>query len=174
MSDDKRKAAVKRSIEKYILKQTVKTTGVRRKNKKPEKEVEKKVMAWLKTNGFSCHVVEAKATWSKASNCYKSQLVAPGFPDICGCSANGLSVWIELKAPGKGRRPRVEQYEFLMDKIEKNCFAVCVDSVEILEKLWRDFCDYKTKVARIMYLKTMLNKPLNYDKDNGFNDELGF
>ena len=55
----------------------------KRRNKSPEKEVEKEVMAWLKRNQFYCHVVEAKAVFSEKTGTYLRGQAAPGFPDIC-------------------------------------------------------------------------------------------
>lgn len=111
----------------------------KRTNKKPEKVVEKLVMSWLNARGFSVNVIEAKATYSRAAGRYLSGQTDAGVSDIVGNDRYGCGVFIELKAPGKRATLRPAQSQFLKEKIRTNCFAVCVDSVDLLERLYRNW-----------------------------------
>jgi hypothetical protein len=132
MSDSAMRALLsynKKQIKKSVKKKK-KRTGVT-----PEKMVEKDVMHWLSTNGFSCNVVESKAVYSAQSGRYLRGQTDAGFPDICGCSPNGLGVFIELKAKGRRSTLKDHQRAFLIDKINRGAFAVCVDSVDCLRDI---------------------------------------
>lgn len=64
----------------------------------------------------------------------------PGFPDMCGNTPDGHSVWIEVKAPGRRNTIRPDQREFLLGKIATNCFAICCDSTQYFDRVsaeWR-------------------------------------
>lgn len=102
----------------------------------PEKIVEKEVVTWLNTNGFSCHVVESKAVYNQKAGRYISGQTVPGFPDVVGCGPQGQSVWIELKAKGRRSTLRDAQRAFLRTKIKLGAFAVCIDSTRLLSNLW--------------------------------------
>jgi len=112
----------------------------RAKNKKPEKEVEKEVMAWLKRNAFYCHVVESKAVFSEKTGSYLHGQATPGFPDVVGCAGDGTAVFIELKAKGKISTVSFKQYSFLRRAIEHNAFACVTDSEDDLKFKWECFC----------------------------------
>lgn len=134
--------SAKKALESYYARQLAQLERVqspRLKNAKPEEEVKRVVMAWLKEHGFSCHVVEAKAVYSKRAGRYVSSQTTPGFSDIVGACPNGLAAFIELKAPGKRSTLREGQRAFLVEKIDKGAFAVCVDSVECLATVWEAF-----------------------------------
>lgn len=110
-----------------------------RTNGRPEWELTKKPCGhWFKANGFSIHNIEAKATLSSDGRYIHGQ-VEPGFSDAVGCTPNGIAVFAEYKAPRCRSSLKEHQREFLIDKIQKGCFAVCVDSVECLEKIWSAF-----------------------------------
>jgi hypothetical protein len=104
---------------------------------KPEKIVELEVLEACKQLGFSVSVIDSKATYSKNLGRYSQSRSAPeGFPDLVGCTPNGVLAAIELKARGKLRTIRPKQVDFLQKKIEMNCFAVCVDSADLLFDLY--------------------------------------
>jgi hypothetical protein len=104
----------------------------RTKNKSPEKDVEREVMAWLIAHSFSCNVVESKAVFSTAANRYVRGQAVQGFSDIVGCDNAGRAVFIELKAAGRRNTLRPAQFVFLEEKIKHGAFAVCTDSVDFL------------------------------------------
>lgn len=136
-----KKESTKAALERYFNKQAKQNDPLRerRKNKKPEKLVEKAVMEWLKANQFSCHVVESKAVFSPRAGIYLNSQADPGMSDIVGCTPDGMGCFIELKA--KGRRPALKDHQrrFLLSKITRGCFAACVDSVDYLEKCWSHY-----------------------------------
>ena len=161
------KSRVQKSVEKFLEKQD-KPLSPRRKNGKPEKEIEKEVLAWCRNRGWDVNVIEAKSTYSESAGRYIAQSVAPGFSDIAGNTQVGLAVYIELKAPGKLSTIRQQQREFLLRKIGQGCFAVCVDSVSRIETLWNGFCKAYNKKE---YLVEVLPKYRTTDKDLDFDLE---
>ena len=134
-----RSNSTKASLHKYLDKHAKEFDPSRRrkkKNNRPEKEVEKEVMEWLKRNDFSCHVVESKAVFSASAGIFLHSQADPGMSDIIGCTPDGMGCFIELKAKGKKSTLKMHQRKFLLSKIARGAFSVCVDSVEYLEKCW--------------------------------------
>jgi hypothetical protein len=115
-----------------------------RKNAKPEKELERQVMAWLNANGFLCNVVEAKATYNPKVGRYISQSVVSGFSDIVGVAPGGYAVFVELKAPGRLGTLKPHQRAFLEARALMGAFALAVDSVELLATSWKRYQDRHT------------------------------
>jgi len=139
------------------LKTPVKKRG---KNKKPEKDVERSCMAWMRENGFSMNVVEAKAVYSHSAGRYVSGQTDAGFSDSAGVCSDGIGAFVEFKSKGRLSTLSEIQREFLKEKIFKGAFGVAVDSAEYLAELhagWR-----KAKRggldAGITYLFNMLPK----------------
>jgi hypothetical protein len=133
-SSDDLKARVQKAIGGWHDRQKPKQPT--RKNQKPEKELEKTVMAWLKLHGFHCTVVEAKSTFNPVARRYISQSVKAGTVDVIGNDSEGRAVFIELKAPGRRSTLSEKQRDFLELKISQMCFAVCIDSVEMLAETY--------------------------------------
>jgi hypothetical protein len=155
-----------------IDRQTPKPKRSRNKNQTPEKDVQKRVTEWAKLNHFYLHVVESKAVYSQASASYLRGQVEPGFPDLVGNDSSGCVVYVELKALGKRSNLSELQYEFLRNKINQGCFAVCVDSPELLSEFY-----YKWKSSKNpqSYLLSVLPVPPRIAKrDKNFSDEFGF
>lgn len=113
-----------------------KTLEPKRTYKSPEKDLEALVLDWLRLNKFDVNVVEAKAVFNPKIKRYISGMTTPGFPDVVGNDCDGNAVFVELKAPGRRSTIRDDQYRFLMRKIESNCFAVCIDSLGMLQQLY--------------------------------------
>lgn len=149
------KERARKAIERYIQKQTP-SSKPRRKNAKPEKLVEKEVLAWCKQKGWSVDVVESKAVYSASAGRYLSGQTRPGFADLVGSTAEGLSVYLELKSPGRKSCVRAKQYDFLLQKIQSNCFAGVFDSASSLESTYRAFLQAHD---RKHYLKSQLPIP---------------
>lgn len=127
-------AGAKRAMDAYSAKMAKKYAPKppRKKNKTPEKDVEKQVIIWLKAQGFFYNVIEAKAVYNQKSGGYRKGQVAPGYPDISGCTPNGMACFIELKAPKLRHTVSYEQHTFLKKVIGYGCFAVVCDSVDNL------------------------------------------
>jgi hypothetical protein len=135
------KDRVRQAVEKHHAKQLREPR--KKPNGKPEKEVEKACMAWLRANGFSCSVVESKAVYSEASGRYMNGQTDAGFADCVGVHDSGTAVFIEFKAKGRLSTLRPAQKAFLREKIRFNAFAIVVDSAEMLAETWRAFVTAK-------------------------------
>lgn len=151
--------SAKDALERYITKTEKsaarKLTNRGKKNKSPEKDLVKALLVWLKNNEFDCNVVESKATFSQATGLYTGRVAVAGFPDIVGNWKNGLATYIEVKAPGRISTLRELQRDFLLKKINSNCFAVCVDSVYLLDHLWEEYTA-SDRISRQRYLLDQL------------------
>lgn len=161
--------SAKKSLERYYqrqLNEQERSHRPKRKNAKPEFEVKKAVMVWLKENHFSCDAVESKAVYSARAGRYLNSQATPGFADIAGACPNGLGCFIELKAPGKRSTLRHTQRDFLMGKINLGCFAVCVDSVSCLQLIWNEFGELR--VSDTESAKNLLRCHLPPEKDLHF------
>jgi len=133
------KDRVRLAVEKFTMKQNKKSSGIKRKNLKPEKEVQLACVTWMRSLGWDVQVIESKATYDSRSGRYISQSVKAGYSDCSGNTNTGLSVYVEFKAPGRLSTLRFNQREFLLKKIESGCFAVCVDGTSHLKTLWKDY-----------------------------------
>lgn len=168
---------IKKSIENKILKYHQKQLGQhstsrtpRAKNKKPEKDTQKQVMAWAKEMGLFLHVVDS-SSYDPILRRKGTSRAAVGFPDIVGNTALGHSVYIELKA--KDRRSTLSEAQrlFLENKIQQNCFAVVVDSAARLAQYWKGYNSLKSDQDRQQYLADCLP---SQKQRRGHNSELGF
>ena len=102
---------------------------------KPEKQVEHSIIRFLNIIGWDVHVYESKAAWSvRAGKFLKNRSLVEGHPDIAGCDKYGRAIYIELKAKGI-KVVRKKQYDFLKRKIELNCLAGVVRSVDEFKAL---------------------------------------
>lgn len=125
----------------------------------PEKQVEKKVLEWLKTNAFSVDVFDSKATWSPGAKTFrKNRSLVEGCADLLGVSPEGYFVAIELKAPKKEGSCRVEQRRFLERKILSNGFGIVVSSVDALADSWFSWLSFRRENKTLEAQKYLLNK----------------
>lgn len=159
----------KKRISKAINSFSKKELKTKRKKKNENKEgpVVLEIKNELTKLGFELNVVEAKAVWNTSVGAYMSGQVSPGFPDLCGNGPDGESVWIEVKAKGKRYTIRPAQFHFLLEKIKRNCFAICSDSAEYAIEA---FNKWKTldKLDRQNFLIAELPKALKFlDSVNG-------
>lgn len=160
--------SAKTALHKYLEKQLKKDGKVPRKNQKPEKDVEAEVMTWLSANQFDCHVVESKAVYSYSAGRYLHGQTNPGFSDIVGNDANGMAVFIELKAKGRRSTLRQKQKAFLKKKIASNCFAVVVDSAELLATTYKEWSKLRADSPKTsqFYLFDQLPKKREKQEDD--------
>jgi len=143
-------------LTKYAMANQPKIKRTKKTNDRPEKDLERLVMAWLDLNKFDCNVVEAKAAYNPKIKRYLGGPTIPGFSDIVGNTKDGIAVFIELKAPGKLSTISFDQYTFLKRKILHGCFATCVDSVDMLStiyKNWNEFSEFVKKDYLLSKLK---------------------
>ena len=150
--------SAKEALENYYRKQM--SPGVRspkRRNKKPEEEVVKDILRWSARQGWSIHRVESKAVYSAGAGRYLRGQTIAGLSDLVGNDSEGRGVYVEAKAPGKCSTLRPGQAVFLKEKIRTNCFAVCCDSVQLLEEYYKAWCSLGM-VDRHKYLMNLLPK----------------
>lgn len=158
-----RKKGIEKALEKFHKKNDPKPASGITYNS-PEKDLEKEVLVWLRANGFHVNVIEAKAVYNRKLDRYVAQTVSPGFVDIAGNDKTGLGTFIELKAPGRRSTLRENQREFLLQKIETGCFAVCIDSVNLLESQYLRFTELRQK-QQFEFSKDFLRAALPKKKD---------
>lgn len=144
MSDAHKKRAsdaLNKFYAKQMHMQEKERTGTpRKKNERPEWELTKKpCMKWFKAEGFSMSIVESKAVYSATEGKYLHGQTDAGFSDAAGCTPDGIGAFVEFKAPGRRSNLSEGQRQFLLEKINKGCFAVVVDSVSCLESIWSQF-----------------------------------
>ena len=135
------KAALDRYFKRQLEEEKPKE---RRKNKAPEKDVVKKLCAWMRVMGWDYDIVEA----STYDRIYKERVeakITAGFSDIVACAPGGTACYIEAKAPGRRATLKCHQRDFLERKIVLGAFAVCVDSPELLNQLWSEYTSLKLK-----------------------------
>lgn len=150
------KDRVYRAIYNYSKKNNRQPTKRKKKNASPEKDLVKLLLQVGSQLGMRLDVVESKATFSQKTGRYTGSAMKSGIPDIIGNDADGLSVWIEAKAPGKVNTLRDNQRDFLIGKIESNCFAVVVDCPDKLREFYKVFKKIGQGPKAMAYLKGLL------------------
>lgn len=131
----------KRIIAVFYLKANMRNTG-------PEKTiVEPQILAYCKGLGFDLSVVDTSAVYNPMAKRYLRRQASESLPDIIG-NYGHLSVWIELKAPGKRSsvNSSAHQRQFLVRKIKQGCFACVTDGVHHFSDLWKRFAT-KSNIA---------------------------
>lgn len=174
------KEGARRALNKFFGKQAAKLdremNGPKRKNERPEFEkTVKPVKKWADECGWSVDIVESRAVYSHDAGRYLDGQTIAGFPDIVGCNNHGHCVYIECKAPKNWRGLQEHQREFLLKKIERGAFAVCVESVVRLEKIYAHWIQLPTPQARAEWLTGSLPPKVEKRKTSpGMCEDLGF
>lgn len=107
---------------------------------KPEKIFEKEFIWHLKNLGWSVDVIDSKAQYSAKLKQYKRSTAAKkGFSDLVCVMPNGRAAYIELKALNKKNTIRLEQLEFLKDKLKYKAFVCVAWSIEQFDLLLKEF-----------------------------------
>ncbi len=151
-SDDM-KSRIRLAVEKHSKKEDPAKHS--RKNESPERDLQKSVLKWMNTSGFSVDNIESKAHYSIAAGGYASQHQKPGIPDIVGNDSLGRAVYVELKAHGRRGSLRENQREFLVRKINTNCFAIVADSITYISDVYNLWISCENKKE---YLLSLLPK----------------
>lgn len=164
--------SAKEALHKYLKRQANiidrEMKGKKRKNKKPEKETEKKVLNWCKKIGIDIHVIESKAVYSKKAGRYLKSQTSESLPDLIG-NYEGIAVFIELKAYQRRRALKDHQRDFLIRKIKQDCFACCTDRVEHINDLFKDWLNLSSRESRINLLLSDLPKKRKLKSKNNSN-----
>lgn len=159
--------SVRKALYKYhekALQKGGKTS--KKRNKKPEKEVEKVCMRWFYDHGFSMNVVEAKAVYNTQAGRYVSGQTDAGFVDSAGCTPTGIGAFVEFKAKGRRSTLSMGQREFLKEKIMRGCFACVVDGFEHLSGLYFSWVSMSDRQDRIQLLMNDLPKKRGKDDES--------
>jgi hypothetical protein len=143
------KDRVKKAIDLYIERESPQQKKPSRKNRTPEKDFVKELLRHLRSIGWSVDVVDSAAVYSKEAGMYLNSMARVGMSDIVGNMPNGIAVYIEAKAHGKRSTVRPDQREFLISKIDTNCFAIVCDSIEYFD---RSFNEWGISLSKKAYL----------------------
>lgn len=94
---------------------------------------------WLKKNGFSMDRIESKATYNPDAKKYLNSPTTYGMSDRVGCDRYGRACYIEAKAPNRTMYLRLDQKEFLLNKLNYNAFCCVVNDVDELQRIYDHF-----------------------------------
>ncbi len=148
----------------------------KRRNKKPEADLEKVLVPLFSELGLAMHKIESKAVYSASAGRYITGQAEAGMSDYIGNTKYGTAAFIEVKAPGKRATLKVHQREFLLSKILSGCFAVCIDSTTSLVEiynLWNTRMRMEPMLARNILIMSLPKEPKER-KDDSENSDLGF
>lgn len=149
--------SVEDAVLNFSRKQLKSETKSNKKNKSPEKDVEKECMNWFNTNGFSMNVVESKAVFNQSAGRYLTGQTITGFLDSAGCTPSGYGCFVEFKAKKKLSTLRQRQRIFMREKILKGCFSCVVDGAELLQENYQAW-NVLGKEDRVGYLLSIIPK----------------
>lgn len=124
----------------------------RRKNKTPEADLQGEIILKGRRDDFKFYITDSSARWSNEAEAYISEKYESGMSDLTG-DRDGLACYIEVKAPGRISTLKMHQREFLLKKIDRGCFACCVDSYELVLETWikwRQKGNYKEVLKRAL------------------------
>jgi hypothetical protein len=138
---------IKDRVEQALLRhheKLAKTKIRKSRNGRPEKDVERDVLAWMRDRGWDAQVIEAKATYNPRAGRYlRNSSVAAGTCDIIGTDPNGTFVAVELKAPGRlstfAADRNEAQRDYLIAKIRSGAFAAVTDCTSRLEQIYEEY-----------------------------------
>jgi hypothetical protein len=132
----------------------------KKRNAKPEKEVETACLTWMRALGWAVEIYESKATFDPRTGHYRQQSMKAGTCDCMGLMPNGTTVAIEFKAPGRLKtflkESNQRQIDFILTRIEMNAFACVVDSVDRLKAIYEVWTSLKDRTEAKQYLFDML------------------
>lgn len=158
-----RKGFVLKALENFSIKDA-KDKGPKAPRKprgKPEKEVEKACLIWMREQMWDVQIFEAKATFNPRLGIYMQQSMKAGTADCMGCMPDGRMVAVEFKAPkyrsSFNKPSNYRQQQFIKKKISQNAFSCVVDSVEMLKtiyQLWHVIKDDPEK-AQMLLMKML-------------------
>lgn len=167
---DDHKAGTRKAMANYYKRQEPKNERKGKHNDKPEKEVERACLSWMREQGWDVQIFESKATYDPRRERYVSQNMKVGTADCLGHMPSGIGVVVEFKAPSKistfSAPANHRQQEFMKQKIETGCFACVTDSVARLYTIhlkWVGLRDSGLIAEAKEYLLEMLPKRMKKD-----------
>ncbi len=161
--------SAKDALDRYYRKQAGMVTKPKRApNKSPEADLEKLLRLQFVALGFSMNKIEAKAVYNHDAGRYVSGQAEAGVADYFGCCPDGMGCFVEVKAPGRRSTLKAHQRLFLVEKISKGCFAVCVDSVELFCKTWAEWDRLRRRYQKHIAIQFLLAElPKDKQPDDG-------
>lgn len=168
MSDDYKKR-IQASIEKFHKRELNQSTVVKRKNNKPEAKIENEIYKHLNSIGWSIDFYESSTFGINPE--YQDYKVRPGHSDLAGNLPNGIACYIEVKNTGRRSTLSDNQRQFLIDKINTNCFAVVADSLSYVLNTFETWQNSQFKKA---YLLKELPPERTKGKQEDFDPDMGF
>lgn len=154
--DDPRERA-RKALENYYRDQLPKKYERKiSRNNRPEKEVEKECLAWMRDQGWDVQIYEAKAVFNPKAGRYLSQTMKAGTVDCQGVLPGGTFVAVEFKAKQRistfNHQRNYRQKQYLIGKISNGAFGCVVSSALRLEQIYNCWRDLKTAEERRSYL----------------------
>lgn len=152
----------------------------RERNKSPEKDVERECLKWMRAQGWTVNIYEAKAKWNAQAERFTGTGMKFGTCDCMGNTDDGISVAVEFKAPGAlssfNSERRYLQKKFILDRINTNAFACVVDSANRLEAIyleWRYLRAGSLEAARNFLLRALpqVSEKTRLKSEKLFDDE---
>lgn len=154
-----RRESTKKALSAYLAKHE-KSLKPKRKNKSPEKDVERECVIWMKEQGWDVQIVSAKAQYNPKAGRWISQAISAGTVDCIGVMPTGVFVAVEFKskgALGQFNRPHnIRQRQYIKDKIASNAFACVVDSVKLLQSIYEAWIGLEDASVRKTFLSSKL------------------
>ena len=141
--------------------------GNRAKNKSPERDVEREILKLAPAIGLDLTKVDSKNTFNAGAGAFVGRSTSESVSDLMGNTNEGKAAYIEVKAPKQLRTLKPHQKEFLERKINAHCFAVCVDSFDLLNFLLRKYKFIENPQDKIRFLLNVLPTPYKSNDDNG-------
>lgn len=165
MSDDYKKR-IQASIEKFHKRELNQPTG--RRNQKPEAKIENEIYKHLNEIGWSIDFYESSSFGISPE--YQDYKVKPGHSDLAGNLPNGIACYVEVKAKGKRSTLSDNQRQFLIEKINTNCFAIVADSLEYVLNTFQTW--QATPIKKAFLLKELPIKKIRPSEEP--DPEMGF
>jgi hypothetical protein len=135
--------STKKALHNYFEKQARKVSRPKKRNFKPEKQVELECVQWMTAQGWDIGIYEAKAVYNPHAGRYLRGVMKAGTVDCQGVMPDGTFVAVEFKAPGRlktfnsARNDR--QRIYLINKINHNAFGAVVDSAKLLAEIYESW-----------------------------------
>lgn len=139
--------STKKALHNYFEKQAKEVSRRKKRNFKPEKQVEQACVKFMTAQGWDVGIYEAKAVYNPHAGRYLRGVMRAGTVDCQGVMPDGTFVAVEFKAPGRLKTfnsPRNDrQREYLINKINHNAFGCVVDSAHLLEQIYKAWANEK-------------------------------
>ncbi len=156
------KSSTKEALNRFYEKLDAASKKKTKRNRYPEKEVQDACVTWLVAQGFAGQVYSAKATYDPRRGVYRQQSMKAGTVDWQGSDVEGRFIAIEFKSPGRlstfNQKKNYRQREYLIAKINNNCFGVVTDSLArliLIYETWRELLTSSKDEARVYLLKNL-------------------